>query len=208
MSVAKEGGHDEFQERPCRWPAERGKRLAGGFAETANGVRAVTGADSPVRRDMRVVRILVAVDGSPLSWRVVSCAAAVAQSGARAMEAPPALHLVHVIAPPSGFVDVPTTAVEVQRRIENDDAAALAMVEENRNVAVAAGALVADVSVVRGDPADEIVRIADELDADVVVVGANAKGFLRRAVLGSVSGSVLRAAHRPVLVVPAMSEDD
>jgi nucleotide-binding universal stress UspA family protein len=49
--------------------------------------------------------------------------------------------------------------------------------------------------------ADTIVAHADEVDADLVVVGARALTGLR-AFLGSVSNHVLQHAHRPVLVVP------
>jgi nucleotide-binding universal stress UspA family protein len=53
-----------------------------------------------------------------------------------------------------------------------------------------------------GDPANEIVRLACELAATVVVVGTRKRGRLSRWLLGSVSQRVVRAASCPVLVVP------
>ena len=39
--------------------------------------------------------------------------------------------------------------------------------------------------------------------ADTIVIGSHGHGAIYRALLGSVSEGVLRAAKRPVLVVPA-----
>ncbi|MEJ7843124.1 MAG: universal stress protein [Rubrobacter sp.] len=52
-----------------------------------------------------------------------------------------------------------------------------------------------------GKPDREILDLAEELDADMVVVGSRGLGGLRRALMGSVSTSVVRHAHCPVLVV-------
>jgi nucleotide-binding universal stress UspA family protein len=52
-----------------------------------------------------------------------------------------------------------------------------------------------------GRPDAEIVHLAEELDAGIVVVGSRGQGGLRRALLGSVSDSVVRHAHCPVLIV-------
>ena len=52
--------------------------------------------------------------------------------------------------------------------------------------------------------ADTIVEGADELDVDLIVLGARGLTGIR-AFLGSVSNHVLQHANRPVLVVPAKS---
>jgi nucleotide-binding universal stress UspA family protein len=51
-----------------------------------------------------------------------------------------------------------------------------------------------------GDPADLILAAAEQLDADMIVMGNSSRG-LRAALLGSVAREVLRSAKRPVLVV-------
>jgi nucleotide-binding universal stress UspA family protein len=53
-----------------------------------------------------------------------------------------------------------------------------------------------------------ILRVADELDAAVIVVGSRGLGGLRSLFLGSVSHAVVHRAHRPVLVVPPAVEVD
>ena len=47
----------------------------------------------------------------------------------------------------------------------------------------------------------EIVALAEELQADLIVIGSRGLGGVRRALMGSVSDSVVRHAHCPVLVV-------
>lgn len=54
-----------------------------------------------------------------------------------------------------------------------------------------------------GDPADELVRAAIELDADVIVMGSHGRTGVSRLVLGSVARQVLRHAATSVLIVPA-----
>lgn len=57
------------------------------------------------------------------------------------------------------------------------------------------------VDVMFGDPAEEIVRAAERMDADMIIMGSRGLGKLRSALLGSVAGGVLRHAPCPVLVV-------
>ncbi|HET8627775.1 MAG TPA: universal stress protein [Thermomicrobiales bacterium] len=54
---------------------------------------------------------------------------------------------------------------------------------------------------VRGRPADAIVALGDDLDADLVVIGCRGLGPVRRLALGSVSEAVVHQATRPTLVV-------
>jgi nucleotide-binding universal stress UspA family protein len=54
-----------------------------------------------------------------------------------------------------------------------------------------------------GSPADEIVRAAREWPTDLIIIGSHGRGFLQRALLGSVAEAVTRHAPCPVLVVRA-----
>jgi nucleotide-binding universal stress UspA family protein len=52
-----------------------------------------------------------------------------------------------------------------------------------------------------GDPADTIIDVAGETDADMIVVGARGHTGLRRFMLGSVSGKLAHHAPRSLLIV-------
>ena len=52
-----------------------------------------------------------------------------------------------------------------------------------------------------GNPVKEIVRYANAIGADLIVVGSHGHGAIASALLGSVSLGVLHEAQRPVMVV-------
>ena len=66
-----------------------------------------------------------------------------------------------------------------------------------------AGGTVAETHLRMGPVAKEIVSLADELEVGLVVVGSRGLGRIRRTLAGSVSESVFRHAHCPVMVVRA-----
>jgi nucleotide-binding universal stress UspA family protein len=70
----------------------------------------------------------------------------------------------------------------------------------------AAGGTVAQAHLSMGRADEEIVVLAEELGADLVAVGSRGLGGVRRAMVGSVSDSVVRHAHCPVLVVRPRNE--
>jgi nucleotide-binding universal stress UspA family protein len=64
-----------------------------------------------------------------------------------------------------------------------------------------------------GEPAEEIIRVADEAYADLIVIGTHGRSGIERLLLGSVSERVVRHAGCPVLVMrpkraPASAEAD
>lgn len=52
-----------------------------------------------------------------------------------------------------------------------------------------------------GSPAEEIVKLADEIDADLIAMGSHGTSGVLRYLLGSVSRKVLDQARCPVLIV-------
>jgi nucleotide-binding universal stress UspA family protein len=72
---------------------------------------------------------------------------------------------------------------------------------DKARTALSARGVEADVQLGIGDPADAIVQLAEERNADLIVVGTREPGFLERLLGHSVSGSVQRHAHCDVLIV-------
>ena len=62
--------------------------------------------------------------------------------------------------------------------------------------------LVSSILVHEGDAVDEILKTAEKLNSDIIILGAHGKGILSHTFLGSVSEKVLRQSRWPVLVVP------
>ncbi len=74
------------------------------------------------------------------------------------------------------------------------------LVREQVHRIEAEGADVAGTHLRKGRPAEEIVRLAEEIEADLVVVGSRDPGAAKRPLLGSVSEGVARLASCPILV--------
>jgi nucleotide-binding universal stress UspA family protein len=64
-----------------------------------------------------------------------------------------------------------------------------------------AGGSVQEAYLRRGRKDQEIVHLSEEIGAGLIVMGSRGRGGVRRALMGSVSDSVIRHAHCPVLVV-------
>jgi nucleotide-binding universal stress UspA family protein len=87
---------------------------------------------------------------------------------------------------------------QIQENLEQEARKALdAEVERVK----AAGGRVVEAHLGMGSPDAEIVKLADDLGAGLIVVGSRGLGGIRRTLIGSVSDSVVRHAHCPVLVV-------
>ena len=96
---------------------------------------------------------------------------------------------------PTGY---PYTDAELEDGIEQQARKLLdAEVEEVRS----AGGKVAEAHLRVGDAAAEIVALAEDIEAGLIVIGSRGLGGIRRAVVGSISEAVFRHAHCPVLVV-------
>ena len=63
-----------------------------------------------------------------------------------------------------------------------------------------------EVVVREGVPWRQIDEVADELGADLIVMGTKGRRGIMRALLGSVAEHVVRTAHQPVLTIPLSGE--
>src|SRR5215218_839424 len=150
-------------------------------------------------------KILLATDGSIEADLAARTAAELAdKTGSQ-------LHLVHVFgitpwypAYPEGFgfggaeLEDPELEEDLQRISEQRARELLeAEVEKLRSFDVT----LAQAHLVEGGVPQEIVGLAEEIGAGLIVMGSKGGGGIRRALMGSVSDSVVRHAHCPVMVV-------
>jgi nucleotide-binding universal stress UspA family protein len=136
-------------------------------------------------------RIVWAVDGSDCAWRA-------GEMAAQLLDKWPACELVAV------YVMVPVTLpadtlIPVQLEKQENEQAVRLKEEIEKRFASYGGRM--RYRVERGTAAHEICRVAQEEQADLIVVGSHGRGALGRILLGSVSTSVLHQAKQPVLVV-------
>jgi nucleotide-binding universal stress UspA family protein len=72
---------------------------------------------------------------------------------------------------------------------------------ERARMALAGRSVDADYVVELGDPAERLLKLADERDADLIVVGSREHGFLDRLLTPPVDESLARRSERDVLLV-------
>ena len=65
------------------------------------------------------------------------------------------------------------------------------------------GVTTAEPVLVMGHTAEQIVRLAEEFEAELVMIGSHGHGSLHHLLMGSVTEDLLRRSTRPVIVVPA-----
>jgi nucleotide-binding universal stress UspA family protein len=143
-------------------------------------------------------RFLLATDGSPEAESALGTAAMLSEKlGAE-------LHLVAVepmpdpLSWPESRMMAPELRGDVRERAEE---AARQTLEGQAEKVREMGVEVSGVHAVAGRPDTEIVRVAEEVGAGLVVLGSRGLGPVRRAVMGSVSLSVVHHSHGSVLVV-------
>ena len=141
------------------------------------------------------MKILVAVDLSPASEKVVETAGGVAKlTGA-------SVYVLHVAEPEPDFVgydagpEVVRTQVAQELRREHRGVQALA--EKLRNDGIDATALL-----IRGPTVETTLKEAENLESDLIVVGTHGHGAVYDVLIGSYSAGIIRRSSLPVLVVP------
>jgi nucleotide-binding universal stress UspA family protein len=137
-------------------------------------------------------KILLATDGSREAELAATTAADLAQ------KTDSELHVVHVLALPLDTHDPSSFEPEVWRRLETRERTTL---ENLVGRIEASGGVVEGSHLASGRPDAEIAAVAEDIGAGLIVMGSRGAGGIRRALLGSISDSVVRHAHCPVLVV-------
>ena len=142
-----------------------------------------------------VKTVVVGVDGSEGGHRAAEQAVSIArQTGAK-------LILATVVRPPEGWWGIggapptpealSTALIEGQKEILDDAVAKLDLdgVEYEALQEL-------------GDPANRLIAVCEERNADLMVIGRRGAGLVERVILGSVSDRLCHHAPCPVLLVP------
>jgi nucleotide-binding universal stress UspA family protein len=119
------------------------------------------------------------------------------------------LHLVYVERLPGYPAYAPISAQHLEWELQEDaERAGLERLWElDRSVRIAGGT-VAGAHLRIGEVAKEVVGLAEELEADLIIVGTRGRSVIGRVLMGSVSDSVVRHAHCPVVVARSQETDD
>ncbi|RIK41457.1 MAG: hypothetical protein DCC58_12460 [Chloroflexi bacterium] len=150
----------------------------------------------------KVRKALVPLDGSEFGESAIPLAQALADGDGGE------IHLLRVV---PAFWSAPYVAYgpeamylnadQIAELTEEAQQEARAYLEEMATVARAAGARVTwEVRV--GRAADEIIRVAETVEPDIIVLSSHGRGGFRRWALGSVADEVLHRSTTPILVVP------
>jgi nucleotide-binding universal stress UspA family protein len=153
-------------------------------------------------------KILLATDGSKQATLAAKTALDIAD------KTNSELHVVHVTAPLrhtgyyEGLYESPSTeegieemVVNLQLEQEELERRAQRLLDEQVEKIKAVGGSVVQSHLRIGRPDEEVVALAEEIGAGMIVMGSRGVSGIRRALMGSVSDSVVRHAHCPVLVV-------
>ena len=135
-------------------------------------------------------RILVPTDFSPASRAALRYGIALA----RAFDAK--LSLLNVPEHPgeAAEAEYPIGIYETMKNAANERLGGLLTKEEAREFRP-------DYAMRIGNPANEIVRFADEREIDLIVMGTHGREGVARVLIGSVAETVVRRANCPVLTV-------
>jgi nucleotide-binding universal stress UspA family protein len=137
-------------------------------------------------------KILLAMDGSEDSQLAATNALVLAQQTGSE------LHLIHVLSLPLDTQDPSRFEPNVRRELERR---ARENFEESVGKIEASGGKVGGSHPRVGRPDAGIIDEAEQIGAGLIVMVSRGLGRIRRALMGSVSDSVVRHAHCPVMVV-------
>jgi nucleotide-binding universal stress UspA family protein len=141
-------------------------------------------------------QILLATDGSEESK--VATEAAIELSRETGSE----VHVIYVLPTPAELIGHHSYSAEIRESlIGGAERDAEKFLKEQAEKINSDGGKVAETHLRSGDPDKEILRAAESLGVGLIVMGSRGLGAISRMLIGSVSDSVVRHAHCPVLVM-------
>jgi nucleotide-binding universal stress UspA family protein len=119
------------------------------------------------------------------------------------------LHLVYVERLPGYLAYAPISVRHLEWGLhEGAERAGLERLWELDRTIRIAGGTVAGAHLRIGVVAEEVADLAEELEVDLIVVGTRGRSAIDRALMGSVSDSIVRHARCPVVVARSQETDD
>ncbi len=112
------------------------------------------------------------------------------------------VHLVYVLPMPAQLIGHHLYSDEMRESlIGGAERDAETFLKEQAEKVRSDGGKVAETHLRSGDPDKEILRAAEALGVGLIVIGSRGLGAISRALMGSVSDSVVKHAHCPVFVI-------
>ena len=141
-------------------------------------------------------KILLPIDGSEEATRATEAAVELSkQSGSE-------IHVAYVLPAPAQLIGHHLYSGEMRESLLGAaEREAETFLKERAEQIGADGGKLAETHLRSGEPDKEILRLAEELGAGLIVIGSRGLGAVSRTLMGSVSESVVRHAHCPVFVV-------
>jgi nucleotide-binding universal stress UspA family protein len=140
---------------------------------------------------MKITRILVAIDGSPLSSKALSTGCEVAvMSGAQ-------LAVVHVVDTRGMLSAEGIVALDLIQTLVDAGNALLSKAVKEAALPVPVAQFLR-----QGSPGPEVCACAKEWGADLIVLGTHGRSGIARLLIGSTAEVTVRHAPCPVLVIP------
>jgi nucleotide-binding universal stress UspA family protein len=138
--------------------------------------------------------ILLATDGSEEAQLASTTAADLAE------KTNSELHVL-TVGPDYPLYELPEHPAEFEDVLRENRREAKEVLEQQAKRIEDSGVSVKETHLREGRADEEIVEVAEEIGAGLIVMGSRGYGRLRRALLGSVSDAVVRHAHCPVTIV-------
>lgn len=147
--------------------------------------------------------ILIAYDGSDGAKAAIEAAGRLFPG--RAAQIISVWHSVASVASASLVAIPPNVAAAGSEQLDREgEQKASTLADEGAAAAKDAGLDAIGAAVLcRGQVWATIIRVADERDADVIVVGSRGRSAVASALLGSVANGVVHHSSRPVVVIPS-----
>ena len=153
-------------------------------------------------------RVLIALDYDPSAQKVAETGYAIS----KAMHAE--ISLLHVVADPTyysspeyspimGFDGFMETGQLLLNSVEALENASLHFLDKSR---LHLGDKTIKTMVKKGDVAESVLLAADELHADIIILGSHSRKWLENIIMGSVTEKVLHNTKIPLLIVPTRNK--